>query len=181
MLPKVLLILPCMNWNKYKQEYTKSRFWAATLSAISRWNNQLDIVAIDCIVLRSTGKMLGLWSPFVEKQALEEIVELGLDSYPSWSKYSHKPSLMRELYNAVDSRLSELSGKYDRIVAFINVKAYYQTLRELSSKYSIRLLPNRVAWKAARAVPYRNIAELRDYFRTIFEPSADPYWRVAVE
>lgn len=165
--PSILLILPCMSWRKYGLDFIEGRFWKVTLAAISAYLRHVDVYAIDCIVLPSTSQMLGLWSPFTERDVLKEILDLGLDSYPSWSRFEKRPQLRQELKNAVETRLHDLSQKYEQIVAFVNVKAYHETLRELSTTYAMQVLPRNVDWSAARAVPYKNIDELRDCLENI--------------
>jgi len=157
---RILLILPCMSWNKYEGNFLEGRFWKFVLDKTKQWSSLIDVYAIDCIRLRSSGKMIGLWSPSKNKAVLQEILRERLDSYPSWSKYKDSPQLRDELREAIKSKLQKLRKRYEFIISFLNVKAYYNCLQELSTEFDLIALPKSVCWKKARAVPYQNINEL---------------------
>lgn len=171
-----MLILPCMNWQKYRSDFRNSRFWSIVLAGVSPWQDHIDLYAIDCIVLPSQGRMIGLWSPSEQGEILDEIIALGLDSYPSWSRYSNNVRLRDQLCQAVELKLDELSNKYRYVIGFVNVRAYYETLKLLARKFPINLFPERVNWRAARAVPYTGIGELQDHLRVILGQSGDSPW-----
>jgi hypothetical protein len=157
---RIMLILPCMSWIKYGGNFHEGRFWKVVLDKTRRWSALIDIYAIDCIRLKSTGQMIGLWSPSKDKAVLQEILREELDSYPSWSKYKNRPQLRNELREAVKSKLKELRKRYAFIVSFVNVKAYYNCLQELSTEFDLITLPKKVNWNKARAVQYQNVNEL---------------------
>lgn len=159
---RILLILPCMNWQKYRFDFENGRFWRIVLHGIQPWRTWLDIYSIDCIKLKSTEQMLGLWSPYKEREILWEIITNGLDSYPAWARYKTNESLKMELESAVRRRLLGLENEYRKIISFLNVKAYHECISKLSNEFGIVALPIKVDWTAARAVPCRNLRELNE-------------------
>jgi hypothetical protein len=67
-----------------------------------------------------------------------------------------------ELENAVKRELLQIANLYRKIISFVNVKAYYNCMLSLSREFGITTLPREVDWKAARAVPCRNLDELKE-------------------
>jgi hypothetical protein len=102
-----------------------------------------------------------LWSPYKNPEILHEIVSSCLDSYPAWSRYKTNEKMTLELENAVRRELLRIANQYKSIISFVNVKAYYKCLLKLSQEFGIVALPQDVDWKAARAVPCRNLNELK--------------------
>lgn len=72
--------LTCMLPGKYKENSMESKSWKYVLRRIKQWLHLIDVYAIDCIRLKSSGKMLGLWSPSRDGQILKEILAEKLDS-----------------------------------------------------------------------------------------------------
>jgi len=64
-----------------------------------------------------------------------------IDSYPSWSKFKTHPERQKELREQVDQRLTQIASRYHDVIAFVNVRAYYECLESLSRKYEITVLP----------------------------------------
>ena len=157
---RVLLILPCMPWIKYGFNFREGKFWKKVIESIRDSKHQIDIYAIDCIRLKSTGSMIGLWSPETNKKIFHEVFSNKLDNYPAWHKYKNKPNLREELKQEVRRRLEEVCQKYDKIISFTNVKVYYYCMKELAEEFNIIALPRSVNWKAPRAVAYENIDQL---------------------
>jgi hypothetical protein len=157
-----MLILPCMNWLNYGLDFETGRFWKTVLRGIQAWRYCVEIYAIDCIRLKSTQRVLGLWSPYNNPEILREIITCRLDSYPAWSRYKTNELLMLELENAVRRELSRIADQYEKVVSFVNIKAYYRCLRRVGREFDIVTLPREVDWKAARAVPCRNLNELAE-------------------
>ena len=159
-MTRTLVIIPCMSWVANNGDYTKGKMWKKVLELVEASPTEVDIYAIDCIRLKSNGKMIGLWSPSKNKRIMKEILEKKLDNYPAWGKYKNRPDLRDELRREVENKLKLLCKRYDRIISFTNVKVYNFCLRELASKFDIITLPATVDWKAPRSVPYKNIDEL---------------------
>jgi hypothetical protein len=157
-----------MPWNKYKENFAESRFWKFVLSKIRCWSHLIDIYAIDCIRLKSSNKMIGLWSPFKDKRILKEILEEKLDNYPSWSKYKNRPELREELKGEVRKKLSRLKKRYDFVISYTNVKIYYNCLEELSKEFDIIVLPQNVNWRRPRTILFQNINELVNKLQKIY-------------
>lgn len=132
------------------------------LEGIQAWRYRVDIYSIDCIRLKSTQQVLGLWSPYKEPEILHEIITSCLDSYPAWSRYKTNEKMTLELENAVRRELLRIANWYEKIISFVNVKAYYSCMLKLSREFDIVALPRKVDWKAARAVPCRNLNELKE-------------------
>jgi hypothetical protein len=156
-----------MNWQKYGCHFENGRFWRIVLQNIEPWRDWLDIYSIDCIKLESTQEMLGLWSPYKDDNVLREIMTKRLDSYPAWATYENNDDKKTELENAVRQKLKRLTQGYLTGVSFLNVRAYHECIQKLSNEFRIVALPRRVDWKAARAVPYRNIDELKKTLQSI--------------
>lgn len=149
-----------MPWLNYGSNFREGKFWKKVIDSIKDSDHQIDIYAIDCIRLKSTGNIIGLWSPEKNKEIFNEVMSDKLDNYPAWSKYKNKSHLREELKQEVRSKLKEVHQKYDKIISFTNVKVYYYCLRELAEEFGLVALPRRVNWKAPRAVPYENIDQL---------------------
>jgi len=94
-----------MPWLTYRSGFEKGSLWRSVLKRIDAWRAGTDVYAIDCISLKSTGKMIGLWSPYSDNEVFEEILENNLDSYPSWSKFKTHPERQEELREQVDQKL----------------------------------------------------------------------------
>jgi hypothetical protein len=151
-----------MNWVNYGMNFESSRFWKIVLTEIQPWRRWIDVYSIDCIRLHSTDEVLGLWSPYKNRETLREIITHRLDSYPAWGRYQRNEQRRIELEEAVRGVLFRIANKYIKIVSFVNVKAYHKCLFKLSSEFGIVALPRKVDWKAARAVPHRNLHELKE-------------------
>jgi hypothetical protein len=156
-----------MNWQNYGLDFEGSRFWRIVTDGIQAWRSCVDLYAIDCIRMKSTQRMLGLWSPYKDRAVLHEIITERLDNYPAWAKYKENQALQRELENAVREQLARIAHRYRRIIAFLNVRAYHECISRLSNEYEIIALPRKVDWRAARAVPCRNLGELREALSTV--------------
>jgi len=158
---RVLLILPCMPWLKYRSGFEKGGLWRSVLKRIDAWRAGTDVYAIDCIRLKSTGKMIGLWSPYSDNEVFEEILENNLDSYPSWGKFKTHPERQEELREQVDQKLSQIASRYSHFIAFVNVRAYYACLESLSRKYQITVLPRDISWRTPRGITNSQFDQLR--------------------
>jgi hypothetical protein len=171
-----------MSWIKYKGNAWKSKRWKYLKDKIEKElkfvriqdENQkqnpstkivVDIYAIDCIKLKSSKRMIGLWSPFKDKHILEEIIEEGLDNYPSWDKYKNHPELREELKEEVKKKLLQLKDQYHHIFSVMNVKVYYNCLEELSKEFNIILLPRHVDWKKTFSIFYQGVDEFANELR----------------
>jgi len=134
---KIALIIPCASWVKAKGKIENIRTWKYIINILKENNllDYIDLYAIDCIRLKSTGKPIGIWNPLNDKEIMREILTYNLDSYPSWDKFKKNSSLLIELQESVESRIKELLEKYRLIIGYINVKAYYIVLKEISKKY----------------------------------------------
>lgn len=160
----ILLILPCMPWTKYGLNFaSKGRLWRILLRRIQNWRSEIDVYAIDCIRLKSTSHMIGLWSPFSEIEIFQEIVQENLDSYPSWTKYKNHPELVLELLNRVEITLESIACKYERIIAFINVRAYRECLENIAPKYRIKMLPVQISWRTPQMLTNNQFDELPNF------------------
>lgn len=151
-----------MNWGNYGSSFENSRFWKTVLRGIQPWRHCVDVYSIDCIRLKSTHQVLGLWSPYKNQEILNEIITCRLDSYPAWARYRANEKMTLELENAVKRELLQIANLYRKIISFVNVKAYYNCMLSLSREFGITTLPREVDWKAARAVPCRNLDELKE-------------------
>ena len=179
-MKKILLILPCMPWIKYEGNAWKSKRWKYLKCRIekelnfvyiqddSQKPNQstkiiVDIYAIDCIRLKSSNRMIGLWSPFKDNHIMEEILKEKLDRYPSWRIFKNHPELVEELKEEVRKKLLQLKNQYHHIFSVVNVKAYYKCLEELSKEFNIVLLPRnveKISWKKPLRIFNRGVDEL---------------------
>jgi hypothetical protein len=157
---RILLILPCMPWVKYNGNVWKSNSWKYVRNKIRKWLDFVDIYAIDCIRLKSSNKIIGLWSPFKHEYILEEILKEKLDSYPSWNKYKNHPELREELKEEVRKKLLSLKSQYARIISVVNVKVYYNCLKEISEEFNIIVLPRVIDWRKPYASFYQGVEEL---------------------
>ncbi len=141
MKKRIALILPCASWVKYKGDVKSIRTWKFILKKLKETKliKKVDIFAIDCIRLNSTGKVIGIWSPFFDKEIMKEILTYNLDSYPSWEKFKKKKELLNELRENVKIKLKQISKKYDKIVCYVNVKGYFKVLASLSKEFNGKL------------------------------------------
>lgn len=121
---RTLLILPCTD----QKPYSKSRTWSYVLQKVSPWRERIDVAAIDCIRNPADKKLFGLVMEW------EEWKTERLDERPSMDK-------IPELEKCVLTQLERMNGKYDRIVAYVNVKTYWNVLWKLRRKYKIKMLP----------------------------------------
>jgi hypothetical protein len=64
----------------------------------------------------------------------EEWKTKGLDERPSMEK-------IPELEKRVLTQLDEINGRYDSVVAYVNVKSYWNVLWKLRRKHKIKMLP----------------------------------------
>jgi len=150
---RTLLILPCTD----QKPYSKSRTWSYVQQKLAPWREYIDIAAIDCIANPADGKPFGLVMEW------EEWKTQGLDERPSRDKIT-------PLQRRVQERLDEINGKYCQIVAYINVKSYWEVLWKLRRRYHIRMLPrvfhNGENWKSSiagvspRGAFYKYVREL---------------------
>jgi hypothetical protein len=147
---KIMLILPCMPWINYGRNFENGTFWKIVRKHIKPYLKSIDIYAIDCIRLRSSGKMIGLWSPYKDKEILDEILLEKLDSYPAWEKYKNNPRAREELTLQVTDRLIQLRKVYESIVAYLNVRVYYECIKDLAPEFRIILLPKIIPWRTPR-------------------------------
>ena len=122
---RILLILPC---TKVKP-YTSSPTWGYVITHIEPWLNRIDLAAIDCITNPKTG------TPFGLVPVPEQRLAVGLDEKPD-------PKKFEPLVEAVRHRLTRLKTRYLEILAYVNVKVYWQTLAELADEFGIVLLPS---------------------------------------
>jgi len=118
-LKKILLILPC---NKYAEigNYKLGRNWKLVLKRIESWRDRIDLAAIDCI------NMLGLVPEW------ENYKTVGHNIYPSWEHFKNNPEQLEELSIAIARKLKELAPRYEQIIAYLNVKAYFLALKRAS-------------------------------------------------
>lgn len=150
---RTLLILPCTN----HKPYTESLTWKYVINKLDGRSDKVELAAIDCITNPETGKPFGL----VMKR--EQSRTLGLDEFPDMAK-------VHILQTIVERQLRRKRIHYDRIVAYVNVKSYWNVLWQLRDKYSITMLPRlfrkRENWNSAiagispRGAFYRDIDEL---------------------
>jgi len=122
---KTLLILPCTNIKPYSHSPT----WHYILERLKPCHETIDFAAIDCITNPQTGKPFGI-VPMSEEDKV-----VGLDEKPDLRKL---PSLIEE----VRSKLWELQGDYLRMIAYINVRAYWEALAQVAEEFEITLLPS---------------------------------------
>lgn len=113
------------------------------LGGIQSWRYCLDIYSIDCIRLKSTHQVLGLWSPYKNREILHEIIASRLDSYPAWARYQTNEKMTIELENAVRRELLQIANRYKKIISFVNVKAYYKCMLRLSQNLALLRYPER--------------------------------------
>ena len=160
---KIMLILPCMPWIKYGRGFENGTFWKIVRKHIKPYLKFIDIYAIDCIRLKSSGRMIGLWSPCKDKKILDEILCEELDNYPAWEKYKSNSRAREELKLQVRNRLIYLREVYESIVAYLNVRVYYECIKDLAPEFQIILLPRTIPWRTPR-VTYssRYVKELVD-------------------
>jgi hypothetical protein len=117
----------------------------------------VDLAAIDCITNPKTGK------PFGIVMCRDQSKTIGLDEFPDARKIS-------ELRTIVGNQLKRRTVKYDKVVAYVNVKSYWNVLWSLRKPYSITMLPrlyrhprnwnSSVARISPRGAFYRDIGEL---------------------
>jgi hypothetical protein len=158
---RILLILPCMPWIKYGRDFENGTFWKIVRKHIEPYLESIDIYAIDCIRLRSSGKMIGLWSPYKDKEIYDEILLEKLDSYPAWGKYKNNPKAREELKLQVKNKITQLRKAYELIVAYLNVRVYYECIGSLAQEFGIILLPKTIPWRTPRvAYSFRYVNEL---------------------
>ncbi len=110
---KILLLLPC-NSGAEKGDYMLGSNWKLIYGDLKDLVDEgaVDIAAVDCI--NNAGIVL----------RGEEYRVRGGNVYPSWERFKSNPQLLKDLTEAVASRLRELSPRYDGIVAYLNVRAY---------------------------------------------------------
>ncbi len=139
---RIALILPCAPWVKYKGCINKVKTWNRILTLLEkkRLKRKVEVYAIDCIVLKSTGNPIGIWNPKKHNKIMNEILKYKLDSYPSWEKFKKNPNLFNRFQTIVKKHLINLSKKYDKIVAYVNVKAYYLALLKAKKFVSKRII-----------------------------------------
>lgn len=147
---KIMLILPCMPWIKYGSNFENGAFWKIVRKHINPYLRFIDIYAIDCIKLRSSGRMIGLWSPYKDREILDEILRERLDSYPAWGKCKNNPKAREELELQVTDSLVRLKKEYESIVAYLNVRVYYECINDLAQEFRIILLPKTIPWRTPR-------------------------------
>jgi len=123
---RVLLILPC---NKYAEvgNYKLGRNWKLVLKRIQPCRDRIDLAAIDCI------NMLGLVPEW------ENYKTAGHNIYPSWMHFKNNPQQLEELSVSIARKLKELAPRYDRIIAYLNVKAYYLALKKASELSKVKV------------------------------------------
>jgi len=150
---RTLLILPCTD----QKPYSKSRTWSYVLEQIAPWREKIDIAAIDCIPNPIDREPFGLvmeWEEWKTKK---------LDERPCKDKI---PQLRRQ----VTRKLETMNGRYGQMVAYVNVRCYWEVLWSLRRVYRIKMLPrlfhNSENWNSstARISPrgafYKYIGEL---------------------
>jgi len=165
---KIMLILPCMPWIKYGINFENGTFWKIILKNIKSYLEFIDIYAIDCIKLKSSGRMIGLWSPYKDKNILDEIMIEKLDRYPAWEKYKNNPKAREELKIQVKNKLTLIRDKYKSIIAYLNVRVYYECIKEIIPEFHIILLPKNVPWRTPRVTySQQYINELKDVLSKI--------------
>ena len=125
-LRKILLIIPC---NKYAEvgNYKLGRNWKMVLKRIEPWREGIDLAATDCI------NMLGLVPEW------ENYKTAGHNIYPSWEHFKNNPERLEKLARSMAKKLEELAPRYDRIIAYLNVKAYLLALKKASHLSKIKV------------------------------------------
>jgi hypothetical protein len=121
---RTLLILPCTD----QKPYSESRTWSYVLGHIGPWRDKIDLAAIDCITNPTDRKPFGIvmeWDEWKTKN---------LDERPSKDK-------INTLTEQVFSQLKKADENYSQIVAYVNVKSYWQVLWSLRKEHHIRMLP----------------------------------------
>jgi hypothetical protein len=111
--------------------------------------------------------MIGIWSPYSDHEVFEEILQYDLDSYPSWSKFKNRPERQAELKEQVDRKLRQIAPHYPHLIAFVNVRAYYECLCDLSRKFRITVLPRDISWRTPRAITNEQFDQLIHEFKRI--------------
>jgi hypothetical protein len=146
-----MLILPCMRWLSYGSRFEESNFWKPILTCLNPYLPFIDVYAIDCIRLPSTNKPIGIWSPYKDERIFQEVMSYGLDSYPAWAKFKGNPLLLDELQESVEVCLNPLASQYQTIIAYVNVRAYYECLtRVVKNGFRIIVLPTDISWRFPR-------------------------------
>ena len=122
---QILLILPCTN----VKPYTKSPSWRYVLDHLEPWRQHISLAAIDCITNPSTGK------PFGIVPVSEEDKVVGLDEKPN-------PQKLPALVESIRTGLAQIRSEHGTIIAYVNVKSYWQALEEVAEEFNIHLLPS---------------------------------------
>jgi hypothetical protein len=158
-----------MPWIKYGINFENGTFWRIVLKNIKPYLEFIDIYAIDCIKLKSSDRRIGLWSPYKDKNILDEIMLEKLDSYPAWEKYKNNPKAREELKIQVKNKLILLRDKYKSIIAYLNVRVYYECIKDLIPEFNIILLPRYIPWKTPRVTySLKYLNELLDELNKLF-------------
>jgi len=132
---KILLILPCTS----TKPYSSSPTWRYIIKRIEPWRDCIDLAAIDCITNPVTGK------PFGIVPASKEDLVIGLDEKPNSKK-------LGPLVESVKVGLTCIRHRFQTIIAYINVKTYWQALEGIAEEFGICLMPsiyrNASSWSA---------------------------------
>ena len=56
---------------------------------------------------------------------------------------------------------------YHHLIAFVNVRAYYECLRDLSKKFHMTVLPRDISWRTPRAITTEQFDQLIHEFERI--------------
>lgn len=119
------MILPCTN----VKPYSNSPSWRYILQHLEPWRESIDFAAIDCITNPITGRPFGI-VPVSEEDKI-----VGLDEKPDLRKL---PTLVKE----VRTKLGDLHNNYQKMIAYINVRAYWEALSQVAEEFEIALLPS---------------------------------------
>lgn len=90
--------------------------------------NQVDLVAVDCIINPETG------TPFGIVPMSEENKVVGLDEKPD-------PKKLESLVTSVRDGLQRIKNGH-RAVAYVNVRTYWQALNTVADEFEICMLPS---------------------------------------
>ncbi|RLG90506.1 MAG: hypothetical protein DRO36_05995 [Candidatus Hecatellales archaeon] len=123
---KILLILPCSS-TAYLGDYRLAPSWKLILKHIQPWRSQVKLAAVECI--NNYGLLL-------EDEAWKV---KGYDIYPSWDWFKRNPERLEALKNTLAKQLQELDGRFQAIIAYVNVKAYRLALEQAAKEANIHI------------------------------------------